>query len=220
MSNTDSFIEEVSEEVQRDKLFALMKRWGWVAGLAVVLIVGGAAYNEWRKASERQSAQAFGDQLLASIDGDYSGAKLGGVEAGTPAQIGVAGHLAAAAALTEGDTAAGLAELQDVQGNAGVDAIYRELAAFKAALALPPETANADKIAAFDAISGPFRPLAQEQKAMAMIVAGDTDDAVALLRGLIEAANATPGLQRRASEMIVALGADISDTAQDDANDG
>ncbi len=220
MSNTDSFIEEVTEEVQRDKLFALLKKWGWVAGVLVLLIVGGAAYNEWRKAKEREVAQSFGDQLLASIDGEYTGAKLGGVEPASPAQAAIAGHLAAATALGEGDTEAGLAELRDIENNPEIASIYRELAAFKAALALPPETDAAERISAFDAISGPLRPLAQEQKAMAMIVAGDAEGAVALLRGLIEAADATPGLQRRASEMIVALGADISDTASDDGNDG
>ena len=220
MSNTDSFIEEVTEEVQRDKLFALLKKWGWVAGLAVVLIVGGAAYNEWRKAQERAVAQDFGDALIASIDEDYTGAKLGGVAPADAAQAGIAGHMAAAAALTEGDTAAGLAELQDVQDNPEIASIYRELAAFKAALALPPETGSAERIAAFEAITGPLRPLAQEQKAMVMVVSGQTDEAVSLLRSLLEAANATPGLQRRASEMIVALGADIGDTAAEDGNDG
>ena len=55
MSDTDSFIEEVSEEVRRDRLFKLMKRYGWIAILAVLLLVGGAAFNEVRKA--RQAAE-------------------------------------------------------------------------------------------------------------------------------------------------------------------
>ena len=32
MSNPDSFIEEVTEEVRRDKLFALFRKYGWIAG--------------------------------------------------------------------------------------------------------------------------------------------------------------------------------------------
>ncbi|WP_298290418.1 hypothetical protein [uncultured Litoreibacter sp.] len=216
MSNTDSFIDEVTEEVQKDKLFGQLKRWGWVGGLAVLLLVGGAAYNEWRKANERQVAQEFGDQLIASLDGDDTTAALAGLKVDDAAQSAVLGHLSAAAALADGDTDAGIAALEGVQNNASVAAVYRELAAFKAALALPPETDSAEKILAFEAITGPFRPLAQEQKAMVMIQSGDTEGATDLLRTLLEAADATPGLQRRASEMIVALGADISDTDADD----
>jgi hypothetical protein len=68
LSETDSFIEEVTEEVRRDKLFALMRKYGWIAILAVLLIVGGAAYNEWRKASEAAAAQALGDSLIAALE--------------------------------------------------------------------------------------------------------------------------------------------------------
>ena len=55
MSNPESFIDEVNEELKRDRLFALMRKYAWIAVLAVVLIVGGAAWNEWRKATETGS---------------------------------------------------------------------------------------------------------------------------------------------------------------------
>lgn len=212
MSNTDSFIEEVTEEVQRDRLFGLLKKWGWVAALLVVLLVGGAAFNEWRKADARASAQAFGDEILQRIDGTYAEDGFSELVASDPAQSAIAGHFAAAQALSEGDREAGLAELDAVRNDAEVGSIYRELAALKAALALPPDGDPAERVAAFDAITGPFRTVAQEQKAMVLISSGDTDGALTILRGLLESADATPGLQRRASEMIVALGAEIGDT--------
>ena len=49
VSDTDSFIEEVSEEVRRDRLFKIFKKYAWVAVLVVVLLVGGAAFNEYNK---------------------------------------------------------------------------------------------------------------------------------------------------------------------------
>ncbi len=49
MSDTDSFIDEVSEEVRRDRLYATFRRYGWIAILAVLLLVAGATWNEWRK---------------------------------------------------------------------------------------------------------------------------------------------------------------------------
>jgi len=212
MSNTDSFIEEVTEEVQRDKLYGLIKRWGWVAGLAVLLLVGGAAYNEWRKAEIRAAAQSFGDDILARLDGTYAEDGFAELLVADPAQSAVAGHLAAAQALSQGERDAALAELEGVQNDVEVSAIYRELAALKAALALPPDTDATQRIAAFDAITGPFRSVAQEQKALVLISSGDTTSALTILRGLAQSADATGGLRRRASEMIVALGAEIGDT--------
>ena len=47
MSETDSFIEEVSEEVRKDRLFAIMRKYGWIALLAVLLMVSGTAYREY-----------------------------------------------------------------------------------------------------------------------------------------------------------------------------
>ena len=69
MSDADSFIEEVTEEVRRDKLFAIFRKYGWLAGLLIVLIVGGAAYNEWRKASERAASEALGDSVMSALAG-------------------------------------------------------------------------------------------------------------------------------------------------------
>ena len=58
MSNPDSFIDEVTEEVRRDRLFAMFRKYGWIGVLIVVFIVGGAAVNEWRKSSAEARAEA------------------------------------------------------------------------------------------------------------------------------------------------------------------
>ena len=64
MSDTDSFIEEVSEEVRRDRLFGLFRKYAWVAILLVILIVGGAAFNEYRKITDQRNAAKLGDKLF------------------------------------------------------------------------------------------------------------------------------------------------------------
>ena len=70
MANEDSFINEVTEEVRRDRLFALMRRYGWIAVLLVVIIVGGASWNEWRKASQQAAAEDKGDALIAALQAE------------------------------------------------------------------------------------------------------------------------------------------------------
>lgn len=215
MSNTDSFIEEVTEEVRRDRLFALLKRWGWIGGLAVVLIVGGASFNEWRKASERAEAQAFGDALIAAVQADDGGESLRAVPTQSDAQIAVAGLLAAAdTQASEGADKADAIQtaLQQVLASQDAPKIYRDLAALKSAMSLPADTSAEDRIAAFDALSAPgapFRVIAQEQKALVFIETGQKDEAIALLRSLISEAGVTPGLQARAAELMVALGASL-----------
>ena len=51
MSDTDSFIDEVTEEVRRDKLFGYFRRYGWIAALVILALVGTTAYNEWKKSA-------------------------------------------------------------------------------------------------------------------------------------------------------------------------
>ena len=67
MSETDSFINEVTEEVQRDKLYGYVRRYGWLAALLIVVLVGGAAWNEYRKATATSLAETTGDALLDAL---------------------------------------------------------------------------------------------------------------------------------------------------------
>jgi hypothetical protein len=50
--------------------------------------------------------------------------------------------------------------------------------------------------------------LAEEQQALALVRDGKKDEAVALARQILREADLTAGLRRRASELIVTLGAD------------
>ena len=68
MSDTDSFIDEVTEEVRRDRLFGYFRRYGWIPAVIVFALVGGTAYNEWSKAQVAQVAQARGDALLDALE--------------------------------------------------------------------------------------------------------------------------------------------------------
>ena len=68
MSNNDSFIDEVTEEVRRDKLFAAFRKYGWIGAVVVIGIVGGTAWNEWQQSREAARAQAFGDAVLDALD--------------------------------------------------------------------------------------------------------------------------------------------------------
>jgi hypothetical protein len=70
-----------------------------------------------------------------------------------------------------------------------------------------------DRIARLDTLTAPgapFRVVAQEQKALVLVETGETDAAVALLRPLLNDGEASQGLRQRASQLIVALGAELT----------
>ncbi|WP_093115928.1 tetratricopeptide repeat protein [Salinihabitans flavidus] len=216
MSETDSFIQEVTEEVRRDRLFALFRRYGWIAILAVLLIVGGAAWNEYRKSENRAEAQATGDALLEALDRDDAAARaeaLGAFDAPSEEAQIVVDLLAAGEALEAGRAEAATETLGAVASTSGeAPEIYREIAAFKAVLAagtrLPPEERRV-RMEALASSGGPLALLAEEQLALVDVEEGRTEAALTRLQGIVDAANVSPGLRRRASQLIVALGGEL-----------
>jgi hypothetical protein len=210
VSNTDSFIDEVTEEVRREKLFAYLRRYGWIGVACVLLLVGGAAFNEYRNAQARDAAQAAGDALLAALEENDAGQRAAALEAVTAQGNSAAVTLLLRAATQQeaGATADAALTLNTLAVDPDVPQMYRDLAAFKAAM-LPSDDTAARK-AALEALSAPGLPfslLAVEQLAYVALDAGDTDGALALLRRIEEDAGATRGLRERAQTLMVALGA-------------
>ena len=66
MSENESFIDEVTEEVRRDKLYLFLKKYGWIGGLAVLLIVLSSVIVEIQSTARIAEAEKNGD-FLADI---------------------------------------------------------------------------------------------------------------------------------------------------------
>ncbi len=216
MSDTDSFIDEVTEEVRRDRLFALMKRYGWIAVLLVFVLVGGAAWNEWSKAQTRAAAQGFGDSILAAleIDGRNDRAKaLSALNSDDPTAKAVL-DLLAAGEFSADDPKAAAAQLLALADRADTKPVYRQIAILKA-VAIPGSGISAqDRRARLDGIAlvgGLTGRLADEQLAYLDIETGDKDAALERLLGIVANAEASAGLRQRATQVIVALGGTLPD---------
>ncbi|MYM54215.1 hypothetical protein [Thalassovita mangrovi] len=220
MSDTDSFIEEVTEEVRRDRLFALMRRYGWIAVLAVLLLVGGAAWNEWRKAQDLAAAQALGDGIVAALDQDDAAARaeaLAAIGSEQPKGDIVVSLLRAAELEQAGEIAAAVGILDALSSNGEAAPIYRQLAGFKSVL-LQADTLAADqrrlRLEGLIQTGSTLRLLAEEQLALIDISEDAPQAAIERLQRIIDDAEATSGLRRRASQLIVALGGDTAATTQ------
>lgn len=217
MSNSDSFIEEVSEEVRRDRLFHLLRRYGWIAVVVVIALVGGAAFWEVRKAQTRAANEAFGDAILSALESDTAEerrAALGEIEA-EGAQKALVAMLAADTldtTETEQQTAETLAE---IAASPDLPEIYRHLATLKAAmLAQDTDTPDAvqQMLQPLLVPGAPYRLLAQEQVAISQVAAGDADAALATLTSMLSDGEVTAGLRTRVQQLIVALGGSLDAT--------
>lgn len=207
-NQTDSFISEVTDEVRRDRLFAIFRKYGWIGVVAVIGIVGGAAVYEWQKLQQGQNAQAFGDQLMAALQADQPGQMLQVIPA-TGTQAALVRLSTAAQAVQDGNPADVLAALQPVATDMALPANLRDLAALKMVIAAGSQMPVLDRdalLVRLAAPGAPYRLMALEQQAVLALGNGDRVTALDRAREILADAGATPGLQQRATELMVALG--------------
>ncbi len=214
MSDTDSFVEEVTEELRRDRMSALWRRWGpWIIGVLVAIVAAAAALS-WLDHREQMAAREAGSRLITAAQAEdplNRAAEFDSLAATEPeAGPALVARLSQAAALVEaGDVDAALAIFDAVAEDASVDDLYRSLAGFKAvtlrAADLPPlERAAAMERFAFQ--GEPFRLLALEQRAMAFHEAGDAASARREIETALAAQDMTPRLRDRLETMLRLVG--------------
>ncbi len=203
----DSFIDEVSEAVRRDRLALWFRRWGWIILLAVVLIVAAAAWIEWRQSQARAAAELRGEAILATLEIPDGAERLASLaELPRDGAEGVTAALLLAAEQAEaGDAVAAAETLAAVASDEAAPPLWRELAALKAQMALG-EAADPAALEALAAPGEPFRLLALEQLAALDLAAGRDAEAAARLRELREDAEVAPGQAQRADALLLALG--------------
>lgn len=212
MSNTDGFVEEVNEEVRRDRLYGLLRRYGWIAVLAILAIVGGAAYSEYTKAQNRAQAEGLGDAMLAALSVDNRSdrvAALAEIEAPTALSSAVLDMMTASAQVEAGDAQAAADTLNALAVNGEVPEIYRQVAAFKAMTLNGTDVSAEERRQMFAGMAQPGNPLrllAEEQLALIEIETGDVQAAIAAYQAIVDDAEVSSDLQQRALQVIVALG--------------
>jgi hypothetical protein len=209
VSNPDSFIEEVTEEVRRDRLFRLFRKYGWIAGLVVVGLVGGTIWTEWSKAQAKARAEAFGDAIIDALDHgtpDERRAALAAIRT-DGAQTALLQLILASD--PDEDRAATLAALDTMAGDTTLAPTYRDLAVLRRVLVAGDEMPLADRRAALDGIAQagrPYRPLAAELLAYLLVEEGKIDEAVAAMTALMQDQEASGALRARVGQMVTALG--------------
>ncbi|TJZ90478.1 tetratricopeptide repeat protein [Paracoccus gahaiensis] len=207
-NQNDSFIDEVTDELRRDRLYGVMRRYGWIVILVILAIVGATAWREYSRGQERAEAQAWGDAVLAAEEGGDPAALLAIDPQGSAGREALAGLLAAGLQADEPSAAA--EALRTVGGDQPQGALA-ELAQLKLVMLdgpnMDPSTRD-EMLTRLSRAGAPFELLALEQKAVALIGAGRPDDAVTLIRQIQDKDGVSQALRLRLSEMMIALGVD------------
>jgi hypothetical protein len=221
VSETDSFISEVTEEVRRERLYRTLRRYAWAIALGVVLVVGGAAWHAWSGARRQAADEARGDALRAALAMPDPAARADALAAMPSGPADPVARMAAAGARLEaGDAEAAGALLGGLAASGDVPEVYRALAALQRVMALGPALAPAERRAALDGLAAdgaPFRPLALEQRALLHLEGGDATAARADLQAILDAPDAPEGLRARADQLFVAAGGGVPAAGADPA---
>ena len=216
MSDTDSFIDEVNEEVRRDRMFNLFRRYGWIAVAAVLLLVGGAAWNEWRASQEQAQAEAMGDEIVAALNLETASARAAALQEIEVTQASAIVQLLSAAQLASDDRGdEAVAQLTAVHSNEALPLIYRQIAEFKSLVIADAGQSVETRRNGFEGLissGSALRVLSEEQLALLDIGANDVGGALVRLQRLLEDSEITPGVRRRVTQLITALGAKPGDT--------
>ncbi len=211
VSDSDSFIDEVTEELKRDRMFRLWKRYGVYVIGAIVLIVVGAAGKSWWDAQQEAAAREAAAGLIAAARIEPPDARAAAFEelVGEGKAALVARFRAAEAFAEAGAVDKAVAELDAIRSDQELDPLYRDLAALKAAQIQYATRSPSETIAALDPLAAegrPYRLLALEIRAAAHLAKGDAAAARADLTLIADDPFVTSELRQRVSQFLAILG--------------
>jgi hypothetical protein len=207
----DNIFQEVQEDLDRQKLAALWKRFGWLAiVLALCIVLGTAGYNFWnaRKIAKNQEATGQLIELLGEVGADPAG-QIAALEAfashykkQTQAIIAEL-HVAAYAAKLRDDEKA-MRIYDAIAGDEKTDPAFRQLAdllAVKMQLDSGDPAALQRRLQPLMAADAPWRYSAMESSAFLALRARDKDTAKKLFTQLSKDPKVPQSMSDRAADI-------------------
>jgi hypothetical protein len=210
---TDIF-QEVEEEVRRERLEQLWRRYGsYIIAGAAFVVVATAAVTGWRAYSDRIQAERAREFIAAATLLETSpreAAQAFEVLAGKSGTYGVLARFRQAEAqLRRGDVKQAAAIYDDIAADSRARTRLRDLAALKSAYLNADTISLADlraRLAPVMRSDGAWRHLARELLAFAALKAGERKTAIEDFRALAEDPTAPGGVRSRAVTMLASLG--------------
>jgi hypothetical protein len=207
------FIREIDEDLRRENLEKLWRKYGiYALGLAVVIVLAIAAYTGWRHYSENyrvERAREYESALQLVAAGDAKAADaLAALATDDDGYAALAKLQAAALKAKAGDVVGAVAAYEQLAADSAVDEELRQLAVILLALhtadtAAPEELTK--RLQPLTESGNPWRYSALEITAVLAQRSGDKAKAQEILTGIADDLNAPQGLRQRATEMLAAL---------------
>ena len=216
VSDTDSFIEEVTEEVRRDRLYGFFRKYAWVGILVVVTIVGGTAFLEIQKAKAKTKAEALGSAIIEALEVSDEKERvelLANIEVSNSEAKPIVALLLAAEEISVQNYDAASRTLNAISEDQSISQIYRDMATFKFLLINYNRLEVELLIAGFEELASPgnpFRLLAEEQIALQRLKNKDYDTAIDSLKSILDDAELTDTIKQRVSQLLISLDVDPS----------
>lgn len=216
-SDLQSLIDEVSEDLRRDRALALARKYGpYAIALALIVIIGVAGWVGWQhyRTSRNLGLSTTYASALAEVDNgskDKAEALLGDVIKSAPSSgYGTLARLQQAALKAKaGDTKGAAAIYDAISKDTGVDPSFRDLGTILYALTVL-DTADPAQLAArlkpLADGNGPWRASAIEASAYLALRTGDKAHAHQLFAQLADDESAPQEVRARAAAMASTLG--------------
>lgn len=216
----DNFIQELEEDLRRDRYMALWQKYGrFAVAVALIVVIAAAAFVAWRhyQTNERLKDSMAYSAALSLIDA----ATGAGGEAALPAlrdivqsgsdSYGTLARFQEAALLTKsGKPEEAVAIYEAISTNSGVDPLFRDLAVLLQTLVMldkgDPQQLTA-RLAPLTETRDPWRYTALELTALLAQRSGDLAKARDIYTTLADDPTAPRQLRGRAAEMLGVLGA-------------
>jgi hypothetical protein len=213
---TDQFINEVDEELKRDRQMVLWQKYGRFAVAGVLLVViGVAAVVGWRHYQANRRAEA-GIAFVSAVENASTGKSAEALKAfralGADGPTGFAelARLQEAAELTRQGNEAGAAQVYDAMAkDSSVAEPFRNLALLLYGLAVLDRAdpqALVKRLEPLTVAASPWRYSALELTALVARKRGDGKAAQKIFKRLADDATTPPSIRARAAEFLAVSG--------------
>ena len=216
MANPESFLEEVAEEVRRERLFKFFKKNGWIIAFVVLVALCASIAYEWRKNSEISRAKSNGDLLTLALEKSQKGnlEELLGLLSDNSPYLRPSSDLMAVTKLyyaellynIDNDSSESMSVLKEIFSNESISTTLRQLAKIKYLLLFSGD--NKVKQDLIDELSSPgnhYRFLAQEHKVQTYLASGMSDEANRQIDILLNDLEVSEQQKRRLMDLKLAI---------------
>jgi len=206
VSENESFIAEVTEEVRRDKLYLLLKRYGWIPVIVIITVILASIFIEIRNNAKVIEAENLGDLLASSLSGDMEvKAILSNDISSTPKSL-IALLLEAKVLENKLEYQTAIAAYETVLSREEIPTSLKDFVKFKLVLLVKDDPMRIKKLIG-DLINpdGSFHLLALEQKVLIEIGEKRWNEAVANLNLILADPEVSQGMITRATQIKKAI---------------